>query len=440
MNGRLLRLAAYVCISIPSLFHSRLQAQALNPDSASWLTNLPEGIHISGEFRTRTEGHTAAGLRAGNDYGQALTRLRLNLDITRLNWLRVFVQAQDSRFLNLGSASSTVKTTDALDIEQAYFEVKAPGLDWIRLQAGRQEVFYGSQRLLSDSGWPNTGGVFDAAKLIIGNADRHLDLLALSPVNVSQYTLNTHVAGEDLFGFYGVWKGIARGSVIEPYFLWKKLGNLGGSRSVPGPADIYTAGSRWQTDLKSGLEFSGEAAEQWGHRADTPVLAWAAYAIGSYSSPQWRWHTRVSSEYGYASGSGPSKDVYGTFDSLYPRAHGPYGFTDLAGWRNIRHLRTGVAAQPLPKLSLQFDVHFLSLASKYDGLYDASRILIVNAPALGAVSTNIGQETDMAGTYAFARNAKLTLGFGHLFPGGFLKEYRPHCASSFPYASFEYRF
>jgi len=79
-----------------------------------------------------------------------------------------------------------------------------------------------------------------------------------------------------------------------------------------------------------------------------------------------------------------------TFDLLYPASHGILGITDLFVWRNLRHLRSSMDVKPGHRLTLDFDYHFLQLASRYDGLYNTSGGLIIKAPMNGSLSSNVG--------------------------------------------------
>ena len=83
-----------------------------------------------------------------------------------------------------------------------------------------------------------------------------------------------------------------------------------------------------------------------------------------------------------------------TFDQLYSSTHGTFGNIDLFGWRNLRHLRTSAEVKPFGRLGLNFDYHWLALASRYDRHYNTSGSVIVKAPKGGALSTDVGQEAD----------------------------------------------
>jgi hypothetical protein len=106
----------------------------------------------------------------------------------------------------------------------------------------------------------------------------------------------------------------------------------------------------------------------------------------------------------------------------------------------MRGLRAGTDFSPHPKIKVNFDYSFFWLASRRDGLYNAGGALVVQAPAGGALHTDIGQEADIFVSYAPAAELSLGAGFGHLFPGRFLEENSAGSGTSFPYVFANYRF
>ncbi len=403
--------------------------------------SLPDWLHFGGEFRDRFEGRTAFGFRPGADDYYDLTRLRLSLEISPRRWIHAFVQAQDSRALGISPGRVTPALKDIFDLRQAYIELGTGDETRVSLRVGRQELKFGTERLVGALDWGNTARSFDAARLTIRGKRLGVDLFGSSVVVINMDRFDKPRPGENFYGAYGSLRDILPHSVIEPYVLWKVLPHARSETGAAGDADIVTVGFRGAGRATSNLDYSLEAARQGGHISTDAVSAWAAYGILGYTLPRLALQPRLSVEYDYATGDRARGDgTVGTFDQLYPTNHSFYGIADQVGWRNIRDLRTGIDVKPHPKTKVAFDYHFFWLASGHDGLYNASGVLVVQAPATGATHLDIGREADIYLTWSPWAVVSIGTGFGHLFPGRFLRENSPGSGTSFPYAFLTYRF
>lgn len=402
---------------------------------------LPAWIRLGGEFRARTEGRTAFGFRRGSDDGYLLTRLRLSFDFRLKPWFHAFVQGQDSHAPGIDPARLNAGLKNDFDLRQGYLNFGAWDNGWVGLRVGRQEMRLGGERLAGVSDWGNVSRTFDAVYLRVGRPSARLNLFAASPVVINMTRFDKRRPGENLYGLYGSFEKLIPRATVEPYFFWKTMPRVVGKDGLKGDADIYTIGVRWLGKLPRGFDYTLEMDRQVGHFAASDVAAWAGYWIAGYTPPRLPLKPRFSVEYGYATGDGGSGDAkFRTFDQLYPTNHGVFGLTDLVGWRNVRHVRSGVEIKPHPKLALKFNYHYLGLASLQDGFYGTGGNLIIRAPAGGARHGDIGQEADLLLEYAPARDFSLGAGMGHLYPGRFLKENSPGSATSFPYLFCTYRF
>ncbi len=401
--------------------------------------SLPQWIRLSGEFRNRIEGRTSFGFQPGTEDGYDLTRLRLNLEILPRKWIRGFVQAQDSRAHAIEPSHVSPALKDIVDLRQAYVELGTD--EKLRLRGGRQELKFGTERLIGAFDWSNTSRTFDGARFTINGKRIGVDVFALTVVNIYTNRFDKPRPGENFYGVYGSLNDVLPHATLEPYVLWKTLPHVQSETGQPGDADIVTVGLRWVGKLPSGFDYALEAARQEGHFSTDDFSAWAGYGIVGYSPPKFALKPRVSLEYDYASGDRARGDgKVETFDQLYPTNHAYYGIADQVGWPNIRDLRVGVDVKPLAKTKVAFDYHFFRLASGQDGLYNAAGALVVRPPAGGAAHLDVGREADIYLTWTPLRQVAVGGGFGHLFPGRFLKENSAGSGTSFPYAFLTYSF
>jgi hypothetical protein len=176
--------------------------------------------------------------------------------------------------------------------------------------------------------------------------------------------------------------------------------------------------------------------------ADDPIHAWGGYGVLGYTIPKSRFQPRFSIEYAYASGNKSAGDhVIGTFDQLYPTTHGQRGITDLFAEENIKDLKPALDFKLVRKTKIVAMANHLSLASRFDGLYDAhSEALIVKVPTEGALSSSIGTVGDIYRTYDINPRLQLGAGVGHLYAGPFLKQNSSGASPSYPYVMLDYHF
>ena len=129
-----------------------------------------------------------------------------------------------------------------------------------------------------------------------------------------------------------------------------------------------------------GLDYGMEVARQFGSLGSDSIGAWAGHWIAGYTFGKARFTPRAFVEYNYASGDNNATDGHrGTFDQLYPSGHDLYGLADQVGWKNIRHLRTGLEIKPKPVWSLSARYSSYWLANSHDALYAASSAVVAKS-------------------------------------------------------------
>lgn len=402
-------------------------------------SELPEWLRIGGEYRMRAEDHTAYKFTGGADDGFVLSRLRLNLSASPTHWMSVYVQAQDSHALGIDSAHVTSSINDTFDLRQAYIQIVP--VSWVRVRTGRQELAFGTERLIGVSNWTNAPRVFDAIRLTVGTEDKHLDIFTSSVVVNDPIHFDNHAGGLTFHGVYGSFSRVVPKATIEPYVLWKALPVVKSEEGKSADESLVTFGGRWVGKLPANFDYAAEAAGQRGHYSNDDIVAYGGYGVVGYTFDQVSVKPRLSVQYDYASGDRQAKDGrIGTFDQLYPSNHGVFGLVDLLGWRNVRQVRSGFDLKPFSKLGVVLDYRRINLASRHDGLYGSTGSVIVKAPKGGALSTDVGQEVDLSAKYQLRRNIETGAGFGHLFAGIFVAQNSPGSSASVGYGFATYKF
>lgn len=412
MNGPRLCIFAFV-------FAAGLQAQSV---AEAVNAELPKWLRFGGEYRARLEGFTNLGFRPNSQDHYLLNRVRLNLKIEPVDWMRFVFQAQDSRVFANGAVPDAPPYKDSIGLRMGYLELGDPESRPLSLRAGRQELAFGEQRLVGHTSWNNVGRTFDAVRATLRWRHYRVDAFASSVVNVRDGEFNRPVTGNNFHGLYATSGKLVPRSTVDAYLLW---------RVAPG-LDFKTIGTRWAGKPGAGFDYGVEMAAQTGD-----VRAWAGHWLAGYTLSAAA-KPRLIAEYNYATGDdNPNDNRRRTFDTLYPTPHDKHGLTDQVGWRNIHHLRFGVELKPHPKWTAATNFHDWRLATTRDALYNAVGVPIARVPG-GDAPSHVGSEVNVQAIWNATPRITLGAGLGHIFPGGFLKRATPGRGYTFPYVMLTY--
>ena len=396
---------------------------------------LPDWLRVGGEVRLRFEEFAPRSYRAGED-SYLLYRTRFDLSIRPVKWLVFFGQAQDARpfFQNVPQPGPPSKNT--WDLRQAYVRLGKNEDGPIALTVGRQEINLGDERLVGSSNWTNTARTFDAVRLRVKGGGVRLDAFSASVVDQRIGGFDHHTQGNNLHGLTGGLDKVLPGGTVEPYLLWR----VAPDRLAPvlesgarAKLNEKTAGFRANGKLGRGFDYHIEMAKQFGHSGEERIDAWAGHWVVGKVFSSSKAKPRLFAEYNFASGDANPRDGRrGTFDQIYPTAHGKYGYSDQVGWRNIHDPHVAVEFTPYKRLSVLTGFHEYWLANRLDGLYSSGSALVARSPT-GSAGRYVGSDLDVTGAYSVSACIKLGVGFGHLFPGRFLNETLGRRGFTYPY-------
>ena len=385
------------------------------------------------------------GANAVTDDGWLLQRFRIGMMLKPADWLKIYVQAQDSREFfsgrTLTPGATGAEGDDAFDLRQAYIEIgdysKCP---W-DLKIGRQILSYGDERLVGAFDWNNFGRTFDAVKLTYKKPGFTLDGFMSTPVvitskNYNQSDLfngNENSRGLVFSGVYASFNDLPFGVLdFYTFMVDEPRGNTATSQggvSTTGAnarhSDFVTLGTRIKGDPKKlhGWEFSGEFAYQTGDLRGLTLNAFAATVGAGYNFDA-PWKPRIYAEYNYASGDGNSGDTQaGTFQNLFPTNHSFYGIMDLFAWQNLQNALVSFKVTPVKNVSVQFDYNAFWLADTNDTWYRANGITTVRPlnKTSRAASDYCGSEVDCIVKWDVNRYLQVQGGYSHFFTGSYLK-------------------
>jgi len=379
-------------------------------------------LSLGGEFRFQMESETNKAFGAtepANDTFQ-LYRFLIHTDLKYRKLFRVFFQGieafDEDRDLALRPLDE-----NQWDLQQLFFDLRFLGEEspWT-LRAGRQELNYGYQRLVSPLDWANTRRRFDAVKVFAKYERWDFDFFYAKPVLVQREQRDRYDEDFDFYGAYTTYKGIPRHGIDAYLFAVDNVGNSVNPNGRAGDKSTYSLGGRFW-GKSAGFDYDVEAAGQWGHWAGDTVCAWAVALDGGYTFEA-RVKPRIGAGFDWATGDGsPTDGKVQTFDQLFPLGHKYFGYLDLVGRQNIIGPNLNVTAWPVPdKVQAGVAWHYFWLADDSDALYNAAGAA-TRRDASGGSGKEVGSELDLTVSWKIDVHSSLLVGWSHFWDAGFIQ-------------------
>jgi hypothetical protein len=305
-----------------------------------------------------------------DDDGYLLNRLLLHGDLHLNNRLRFFGQLQSS--IAVGRIDPSPVEYNELELHQMFVDVMLlnDSQQKLTLRAGRQELSYGSSRLISIREGPNNRQSFDGGKLFYVGRNFKADLF------YSDYVVSrSGIFNDDFFtgkmklgGAYMVFNKVPVLKNVDIYYLGQRK-NAAQWNDVAGREERHSVGSRiWGAARRWSYDFEG--LFQFGDIAENTIRAWTlssntAYKLGSKDlSPAIGLKTELIS-----GDNKPGDGKIQSFNPLYPRG-AYFGYAALIGPSNLFDLHPEIDF-PLSRvflLSLDYDLFWRY--SGRDGIYN----------------------------------------------------------------------
>ena len=397
---------------------------------------------IAGELRERFELLDQPGFGVGPEdtNGYFLQRYLLASDFHLGSKIRFYTEIQSG--LEDGRNGGPRPTDlDRLDGHQGFLEWKVFSSDKnsLSIRIGRQELGFGSGRLLSPAEGLNLRRSLDGARITIKTGKLVFNMTALRLVKSSEGVFDDVPDHAQMFWGSGV---------TAPHPVWKHANMslyymaLDKKNSVfekgAGRTIRYTIGSRsWKTTPT--WDFNYEAIVQWGSFQGRSIHAWALSEDTGHTFSQSRFHPRVGFRSDIASGdSGPGEKTLGSFDPLFPAAPVYSGPSGLLGPTNLIDVSPSVRLQLRKNLSLTLESSSFWRENLGDGIYspfvtpirrgDASQARYVAT----APSATISWQVD--------RHMFYSVIYTHFLTGRFLEQVVPNRDVNYLAAWVSYRF
>jgi hypothetical protein len=400
-------------------------------------SSLPKWVTIDMQLRGRLESQSSDAYVSGNQEQYLLTRVWGGIEIRPTPWLTGYIQFMDEHAPGEPAKFAASNMRDTFDDRQAFLEFHEKN---VAILAGRQELRYGSERLVGISDWTNISRTWDGFRGRIGDKNR-IDLFSTSVVTVHPTSLDKHGAGLTFHGAVGTITTWVPKTVVQPFVYIKALPRVEGQQKTYGTETEVTPGAEVSSTLPGGFYFDVLGALQRGSFANDSIRAAGGYAKAGYTSQKIYWKPRLLGEYDYASGN-PHTNPHriGTFDQQYPSNHNAFGLVDLFGFQNLKQERANLDLTPAKHLTVLLQQEWLQVASTADNIYSSAAATTITAPTGGFRSDTIGREFDASGKYVFHQYLVLNVGVGHFSPGALMQENSHGAPLTLAYLGLTYRF
>jgi hypothetical protein len=411
----------------------RLKFIPLNPDESAWLT-------FGGQLREREEYFRKFLFGASEPKdtdAYLLSRVRLSADLHVSPYLRLFAEGKSAfaldRELQGGSSSHYVEQR-ALQNGFADFIFPADAEASVTLRGGRQEMLFGSQRLMGEPDFGQTRRAYDGGRGLVNFRDWTVNLFGTQAVTPEPYGFNESTSANRLFGVYA-----ARPSdPMSLDFYWLGVDNaVANFNGTSGRERRQTVGGRAWGKITN-VDFELEGAFQFGSVGQQDVAAWMLTSVVGYTSPTMPFSPRMYAEFDYASGDARPGGRVGTFNQLYPASHSFLGYIDYIGRQNIVSESTGLSVTPSQDLTLSVQQYFFWRASDHDALYGKAGEVL--RPGDGTSARYVGAELDLFATYNISRHLLDYAGYSHFFAGDFIRSTGPSMGSDFVFLAVQSTF
>src|SRR6201988_1754355 len=316
-----------------------------------------------------------------------------------------------------------------LDFQAAFLELSTAGTrDWVKIRAGRQEMEYGSGRLVDVREGPNVRLSFDGIKVMAKFNSGRTDEFAMDPARDKPGYFD-NVPNHEI-GFWGVYatRPLSRSMSLDAYYLGLNRKHATFQRGTAQEVR-HSVGARVSRPIateKPGREFDYEALSQFGSFGSANIRAWTIASENGYRFPSVALNSRFIAKVDVSSGDHPNSNpnTLGTFNPLFPKGNyfgvlattgpGPLNFMDFHPKVDLTFPHSVTAS---------FDWIIQWRQSLEDGVYAVPGSLI--RPADGSRARFVGHRPGVEVRWQVNSHLWFQGDYGIFYAGRFLKETQP---------------
>ncbi|HKU72356.1 MAG TPA: alginate export family protein [Pyrinomonadaceae bacterium] len=399
-------------------------------------------LSIGGEIRQRYEAfrNDNWGRAPDDSNGYLLQRYMLHTDWYFGKNVRAFVQLRSNVEAGRVGGPRPVVDENKLDFNQAFVDLSFGDGEKakVSLRVGRQEMTFGTGRLVTFRESPNVRLSFDGLRATVKTSKWTFDGIAVKPVESDLGYFDDGPTRET--SFWGV-----GGQRTMNLLGQSKLGvfYLGLDRK----SARFDAGTGREIRQTVGTQFFGNAGAvdhntefvyQFGNFKSGSIRAWMITTDTGYTFRRERFTPRVGLRANIASGDkNPNDNQLEAFNALFP-AGNYFGEIGLLGQSNFMNLYPRVEFKMPRRISLSLETMFYWRQSTSDGIYNPAGVLL--RPGNLSSQRYVGTQPAVVSSWAFDRHFTFFVSYSHFFSGRFLKETPPGDDIDYFTAMMTYRF
>ncbi|NUY81492.1 alginate export family protein [Flavobacterium sp. MAH-1] len=338
--------------------------------------------------------------------GYILSRFLFHADLHLGKRVRFFVQTQSS--LAEGRLDPSPVDQNPLELHQGFADfglLENPTQKTaLLLRIGRQELSYGSQRLVAVREGPNNRQSFDGAKAMLKVANFKADFFYTHYVRASDDIFDDESNDSRQFwGSYFRYDKIPYIGTTELYYLGLYRESVAFDSGITGNETRHSVGMRLANQI-GGWRYDLEGVYQFGRFAMTDISAWTASVNTAFRFNSLKFKPEIGLKTEIISGDRDvTDDKTQTFNPLFPRG-AYFGLAALVGPSNLIDVHPSISFNIAEGLDWTIDYDAFWRFSEQDGLYAPNASLIY--PAGDSGEKEIGQQ--LATDFTWDANAFLS--------------------------------
>ena len=394
-------------------------------------------VSFGGEFRAQYHILDNEGWNPDlrDDDGYLLTRWLLHADLHLSGNVRVYAELQ-SALANSRKILSPVEE-NPLKLHQLFIDYKPFIKTPITFRMGRQEVSYGSTRLISLRDSPNTRRSFDGIKAIFSGDNMKTDIFYLHAV-ADKVGIFDDTSSQDL-RLWGSFSDI-NVSKNELHFNFYYLGfynknalfydGAGTEKRHTFASRLFRNSGRWRYDLEGGYQFGSIGSRR--------ISAWSIALATSYHLRSIKYTPEIGLKADLISGDKDNTDnTQQSLNTMFgPGAY--FGMAAPIAPSNLMDIHPSVKLYVSENAAFTFDYAFLWRYSRGEGIYRPNMIPFFEHN--DASSRYIGSQISGILSYRANKHVVLLMGMSWFDSGAYLREVSTGENIVFGFASAQIKF
>lgn len=385
--------------------------------------NKKESVYLSigGEIRPRLEIFSNRFWEGEEDDTFYSQRLVLHSNLVLGKHIRFFGEL----YHGYTSHEEEFVEFDELNVHQAFVEIKLSNQTEgnVSLLFGRQELGFGTGRLVGFREGPNIRRSFDVGRLVYSKGKTNIQAFFGKEVRPNfgvfdnDFSLfDSNASNPSLWGVYSQFKIKGLNGLNELYYLGFDS-NQATFNDVTGEETRHSIGLRRFGKIGKRWRYNSSLTYQFGDIGNSTISAFNIDTDWHYDLIDTAWKISPGLKLEYTSGDRNIGD--GRINSFSPLFVNPtfYSLAATITPINVIAIHPSLSMQPTERLHLYVEWNIFWRASENDGLYQPPRFILRSADGLSERSS--GNQLGFQASYEFTRHLAFELDLSYFIAGAF---------------------